>query len=172
MVLVAFPACHVWWHRMVFWGFPWISPKKPMLIFSSFLGRMEQGTNSAPTSSVNVPPGTIFTGIPSSNQTWLAGASPNWMEVLIGEITYKWSVFQRAMFDYRRVMVIFAGPCPNRTIRFLFQIILISQVSSSSQAHLNFTAIELKINWESTIWVNNHDLLTWIVRPYIRGWFP
>ena len=33
------------------------------------------------------------------HQAWLAGASLNWMEVLIGKSLINWSLFQQAMFD-------------------------------------------------------------------------
>ena len=49
----------------------------------------------------------ILWDIPSGDQTWLAGKSPNSMEVSSWEkLPFLWWIFQQAMFDYRRVLMI------------------------------------------------------------------
>ena len=45
---------------------------------------------------------TISEALPSGNQTWLAGRYPM-NGGFHGKLTDKWSIFQHAMFDYRRV---------------------------------------------------------------------
>ena len=54
--------------------------------------------------------------VPSGNHTWRVGKFPNWMEVSSQENhLFQWSIFQPAMFDYRRVIIVL-GRTPSHLI--------------------------------------------------------